>query len=345
MIKTGILGADTMVAGELIRILINHPDVDLRTVASVEIAGTDVALAHRGLVGDLNLRVEADLSPEGLDVVMLCGEPWMARRWMEQHSQFCTDNEVRIIDLTGAFRNGEFDMTYGLPEFNRKAMVRGATRVSLPSPVAMAVELALFPLAKNMLLSSDVAAAVSIASTEQLNPNTSTPLASPYAATEVSTRLDPIAPIENRPDGSDAAREIAATLRCIQPSFRGAVYVNLSRNAATPRGITASVLVSSSTSLTELRRLYDEAYHDHNFTYTVDSLPTVLDVANTNKCLIHFDYPADLPPLADFTRQRLRITAVIDNLLKGAAGNAVHVLNLLFGLSERTGLALKASAY
>lgn len=343
MIKTGILGAHTMVAGELIRILINHPDVDLRTVASVEIAGTDVSSAHRGLVGDVNLRVVSELVPQGLDVVMLCGEPWEARQWMEQHSAYCAENEVRVIDLTGEFRNGDFDMVYGLPEANRKALVRGATRASLPSPVAMALELALFPLAKNMLLWDDVVASVAIASTEQHhNATPSTP--STLAATEVSTRLDPIAPTENRPDGSVAARETATLLRQIQPSFRGSVTVNLSRDASTPRGICAVLSVASSTSLTELTRLYDEAYHDHNFTYIVDAPPTVLDVANTNKCLIHFHYPSDLP-LRDYSTQRLRITAVIDNLLKGAAGNAVHVLNLLFGLSERTGLALKASAY
>ncbi len=346
MIKTGILGGETMVAGELIRILINHPDVDLRTIASESLSGCAVEEVHRGLVGDLSMRMATDIEPEGLDVVLLCGEPWMARNWMERHAIACAESAVRVIDITGAFRNGEMEMVYGLPEHNRKALVRGATRASLPSPIAMAVELALFPLAKNMLLSGDISVAVSIASTESFinrgggvagNGN-----GNPMDVA-CSTRLDPIAPIENRPDGEDASREVGILLRDVQPSFGGKVRLRVSRDNEIPRGIVAEADVPLITSIAELKRLFGEAYEDHNFTYPVERVPSILDVANTNKCLVSIGYPDDVEAAGD--GRVVRVTSVIDNLLKGAAGNAVHCLNLLFGLSERTGLALKASAF
>lgn len=344
MIKTGILGGETMAAGELIRILINHPDVDLRAVASESLAGRAVEDVHRGLVGDVCMPMVPDFDAADLDVAFLCGEPWRARAWMEKHGEACAEHDVRVIDLTGAFRNGEQEMVYGLPEFNRKPLVRGARRASLPSPVAMAVELALFPLAKNMLLCGDVRGAVSIAATENfvatVDGGNGGGTAS-FADPALSTRLDPVAPIENRPDGGAAAREVAMALRMMQPSFGGNVSLNISRADDTARGIVAAVDVPCVSSLGEIRRLFDEAYEDHNFTYPVDAAPSVLDVANTNKCLVNVRYASD----TNDASQGIRVTAVIDNLLKGAAGNAVHCLNLLFGLSERTGLALKASAY
>lgn len=346
MIKIGITGAHTTAAGELIRILINHPDVVLMTVASEEVAGLRVDMLHRGLTGDTDMCVVPSLDPSGHDAVFLCGEPWEARRWMEMYDDVLDADEehrVRVIDLTGAFRDGAFGMVYGLPEHNRKALVRGATRASLPSPAAMAVALALIPLAKNMLIQGPVTASAAIASAENVSSGIPD---SPDAKGDVavSTRLDPIAPIENRPDGDDAAREVTRLLRQIQPSFAWSVSLSISRDQKFPRGIIATVDTPASLPLAELCRRYDEAYDDHNFTYLLDRMPTPADVANTNKCLLHLAYPSNDPDVLSASPS-LRVVSVIDNLLKGSAGNAVHCLNLLFGLSERTGLALKASAY
>lgn len=340
MIKAAILGAETMAAGELIRILINHPDVELLTVASDTETGRRVDHLHRGLTGDTDLTLTplAAVTSEEHDVVFLCGEPWMASSWMQLHDEGAHTQDVKVIDLTGAFRNGEYGMVYGLPEHNRKALVRGATRTSIPSAAATAVELALFPLAKNGLLSTTVNAVVSIA---DAGTGTVTSRRATVENVSGSTRLDPIAPIENRPDGRDAAVETTAAMRAVQPSFSGSVNLRLSRDASRKRGLTATVELSCSIPLTELQRLYDEAYSDHSFTYPVEEIPVVADVANTNKCLLNIAY--DTAP--DTGLPTLRITAVIDNLLKGAAGTAVHCMNLLFGLSERTGLALKASAF
>lgn len=350
MIKTGILGGETMAAGELIRILINHPDVDLRSVASETEAGRRVDRVHRGLIGDLDLIFEDKLNPEGLDVVILCGEPWMARHWMQSHEDACAEGDMRVIDLTGAYRDAkgtdaEARMVYGFPEYNRKALVRGARCASLPSPMAMAVEAALFPLAKNMLLEGDIRARVVIAATENFENQPASQMADtePMVVAELSTRLDPIAPMENRPDGETTAIEVKNLMKEIQPSWTGNVQLTVSRDSKWPRGILAEVEVPCCTSLSELRRLYDEAYCDHSFTFSVDLKPTVLDVANTNKCLMSLAYPGNAHLLESMPV--LKITVAIDNLMKGAAGNAVHCLNLLFGLQECTGLALKASAF
>jgi len=185
-----------------------------------------------------------------------------------------------------------------------------------------------------MLLTGDINASVTIASTENFGTCNGVSAGSqnaPFAELACSTRLDPIAPIENRPDGEDAAREVASLLHAVQSSFGGKVRLCVSRNNVSPRGIVAQVDVPLATSIGELRRLFSEG------------VPSVLDVANTNKCLVYVGYPFDVEVAGD--GRCVRVTAVIDNLLKGAAGNAVHCLNLLFGLSERTGLALKASAF
>lgn len=342
MIKVAILGAETMAAGELIRILINHPDVEILTVASDSAAGSKVTELHRGLIGDTDMTVTplTSVTPEGHDVVFLCGEPWMATQWMQANDEAAEREQLRIIDLTGAFRNGDHNMVYGFPEHNRKALVRGATRASVPSAAAMAVELALFPLAKNGLLNNGINATVSIADTEKI---TATGQHSTITVEDVagSTRLDPIAPSEHRPDGEKAAHEAATAMQAVQPSFSSGINLRLSRDASRKRGLTAAVELSCAVPAHELERLYAEAYDDHNFTYPVSTEPSVADVANTNKCLLRLAY--DTAPGTGLPT--LHITAVIDNLLKGSAGTAVHCMNLLFGLSERTGLALKCSAF
>lgn len=341
MIKVGILAADTPAAGELIRILINHPDVELKTLASDANAGVHVTRLHRGLTGDSDLELSpvSSLIPEGHDVVFLCGEPWMAIKWMEQHEAAAAGGEVRLIDLTGAFRDGSYGMVYGFPEQNRKALVRGATRASVPSAVAMAIEPALFPLAKNGVLSAGVSALVSVPDPVPFEPVQLEFCGSLEQQRVSSTRLDPIAPQEHRPDGDSASAEVTAAVRSMQSSFPWPVSVKLSRNTSHARGITAKVTTECSVALGELERMFADAYEDHNFTYPVAEIPVEADVANTNKCLLSMRYTTGL----DSGLPVLEISTVIDGLLKGAAGTAVHCMNLLFGLSERTGLALKAS--
>jgi N-acetyl-gamma-glutamyl-phosphate reductase len=358
VINVGIIGGETDAAGELIRILINHPDVILRAVCSPEQSGKRIDEYHRGLTGDTDLRFVDSLDIDKLNCVFLVGESWQAVRFVNQlqapvnKQELETDDDdddiMRVIDMTGSFLDGRYGMVYGFPEHHRKAMVRGAFRASIPTSVVTAVELALFPMAKNHLLKESVDVTVElpqrnderVSESSDFDGEGLTGVVS-YAASQLSTRFDPVAPVENRPDSETAAAEIDRELREIDGSFAGHVNLKLSTDASRRRGIKVTVQLPSLVNVDEVKRLYQEAYSDHSFTYVIDRNPMVSDVANTNKCLISIERgPRDiraggLPGIS--------IHSVIDNLVKGSAGTAVHCMNLLFGLSERTGLTLKAS--
>lgn len=347
MINVGIIGGETEAAGELIRILINHPDVILRTVCSPLHAGERVDRYHRGLTGDTDLCFEKALDASKLNCVFLVGESWQAKEFMASvdapsHKLDADDDAedaLRIVDMTGSFINGDYDMVYGFPEYNRKALVRGALRASVPSAIATGVELSLFPLAKNYLLTGAIDSTVRMS---RKNSNVgSNATESDFAASQLSTRLDPVAPVEHRPDAERAAVEIEKAMKAIYPSFIGNLNLKLAADMSPLRGMMVVSDVPCSVNIEEIRRLYEEAYVDHSFAFIIDRLPETADISNTNKCLLniepaHGDHSYSSAPV-------VRITAALDNLIKGSAGTAVHCMNLLFGLSERTGLALKAS--
>lgn len=354
MINVGIIGGETEVAGELIRILLNHPDVILRAVSSPEHAGERVDAFHRGLIGDTDLRFVRKLEGERLNCVFLVGEPWQAQEYIDSIADLpvCKDiaddeaeDMLHVIDLTGRYRNGEAGMVYGLAEHRRKALVRGALRCSVPSPMAQALELALFPLAKNHLLQGKVKGKIELAhnldgasTCRGMEKGMDVNLSS-----QLSTRFDPVAPKHHRPDAIAAAAETVEELRQVDPYFSGEIDATMSTNPDMGRGIRVVAEVPCGINLEEVRRLYEEAYEDHAFTYLVDHEPVPADIANTNKCLIYVEHGANDPTTSIGAIEGVRVTAVLDNLVKGSAGNAVHCMNLLFGLSERTGLALKAS--
>lgn len=358
MINAAITGGETIAAGELIRILINHPDVNLRAVASDTAAGRVLTEVHRGLEGDTSLEFTPALDEETIrktNMVFLCGEPWQAEQFIERLSDFeskCNDESLRIIDLTGRYRNSNNDgMTYGLPESNRKALVRGATKCAIPSAGAMAVELALFPLLKGAVLPQRIDATIETASTENFIRETQSIAISP----DISTRFDPVAPAQYRTDTDAIRAEILDWIRSFHPEYSGEINLRIKRSQL-PRGTEATISIYAPISPEQASRLTEEAYSDHAFSYLIKRQPEIAEVANTNKCLIHitdttpadtYPYEFGAPAASSATQEiaPLRITTVIDNLLKGGAGNAVHCMNLLFGLSERTGLMLKASAF
>lgn len=354
MINVGITGGETDAAGELIRILLNHPDVILRTVAAPSLAGERVDVYHRGLIGDTDLRFSAGLDTDKLNCVFLLGEPWEVARFLETledvpvsrlESEEDGEELLHIIDLSGLCRDGSHGMVYGFAEHRRKAMVRGALRASIPSAMAEILELALFPMAKNHLLDGKIVATVELAHGSDGASTCPASMKTGFGGisqAQMSTRFDPVAPVEHRPDILRSAEEASKELRSVDPCFKGEITASLTRNAALGRGIKATVAVPYSGNIEELRRLYEEAYSDHAFAFVVNRAPEVADVANTNKCILCIEQEN-----GDISRgipAGVRITAVMDNLVKGTAGNAVHCMNLLFGLSERTGLMLKASA-
>ena len=323
MIKAGIIGGAGYTAGELIRLLINHPDVQLMWVNSSSNAGNPVASVHQGLIGETDL-VFTDQTPfDEINVLFFCTPHGQTRTFLESHS---VSDDLRIIDLSTDYRHqdGTHDFVYGLPELNRKAIVRGAKHIANPGCFATAIQLALLPLAKNLLLNKDVHVFAITGSTGAG--------VKPAPTSHFSWRNDNISIY--KPFRHQHLDEIRQSLSQLQNSFASEIDFIPVRGCFS-RGIFATLYLDCPVELSEIRRLYDDYYSDHNFTFVTDKMPDLKDVVNTNKCLLHLEKEGN----------KLIIVSVIDNLLKGASGTAVHNMNLLFGLHERTGLCLKGSAF
>lgn len=323
MIRAGIIGGAGYTAGELIRLLINHPDVEISWIYSSSNAGNPVTNVHQGLIGDTYMRFTDTTDWNEIDVLFCCTPHGASRKFMEANP---VPESVRIIDLSADYRiaDGTHDFVYGLPELNRKPLVRGARHVANPGCFATAIQLALLPLAKNLLINSPVHVTAITGSTGAG--------VKPSATSHFSWRNDNVTVY--KPFKHQHLAEIGQTLRSLQNSFDSPINF-LPVRGCFSRGIYAAVYLDMPVELDELNKLYEEFYSDHSFTFVTDKAPDLKDVVNTNKCLLHLDK----------IDGKLLITSVIDNLLKGASGQAVHNMNLLFGLQERVGLALKPSAF
>lgn len=306
MIKAGIYGDPDATGRDLVRLLINHPDVELISFVSEKHAGPALDRIIPDLIGEIDLRLTGTLDLSKINVLFCDGTDGVPGAVIDK---LRADKDFRLIIIGGAAqipRLGEDDaddtsaIIYGLPEINRKAMVRGARAAVSPDPLAHALLLAVFPLAKNLLLNSGIEA-------------------------DIVSSLD-ITP--------DFNAEVKDCLRSVQSSFNSDVTVKShTMQAGKQRVSSVTVRVDCAVDMGHLREIYAGAYSDHNFTFILpEHHPAdAADIARTNKCLLSLDRCSD---------GRLEICAVIDNRLKGAAGNAVHIMNLLFGLHERTGLAL-----
>lgn len=324
MIRAGIIGGAGYTAGELLRLLINHPDVEVSWVHSTSNAGNLVTDIHQGLIGETFLRFTDTTAWEDIDVVFFCTPHGQSRTFIKENP---IPEDIKIIDLSNDFRlkdGEEHDFVYGLPEMNRKPMVRGAKHVANPGCFATAIQLALLPLAKNGLIKSDIHITAITGSTGAG--------VKPSATSHYSWRNDNVSIY--KPFRHQHLGEIVQTMRELQPDFDAEINFVPVRGCFS-RGIMAIAYLDIEEDIETLRQLYEEAYSDHSFTFITDKQPDLKDVVNTNKCIIHLEK----------VDGKLLITSVIDNLLKGASGTAVHNMNLLFGLSERTGLQLKPSAF
>lgn len=305
MIKVGIIGGDSLVCGELVRLLIAHPDVALKCVVSSRHEGCQVSAIHRSLVGETTLTYAAVPCLGELDVLFVCDD---------DESAACLGGGdiprgLRIIDLRPGHRmqcEGN-DYVYGLPEVNRKHMVHDCYRVACPGDVAMAVLLALLPLASNLMLVNDIHVSVAQGGGD--------------GVACLSSAL-----------AHDQIDEIKQVLTSMQSSFKSEVNI-MAVSGAFSSGVLASMYMDCNVSEDVLRKLYDDYYDDHNFTFVVDHQPDIIDVLGTGKCYLHLERVG----------RRLVITSAIDGMLKGAASNAVHCMNLMFGLQECTGIKVKAS--
>lgn len=328
MIRVGIIGGAGYTAGELLRLLLHHPDAELAFVRSNSHAGQPLHVPHPDLIGDSDLLFSADEPdlPEA-DLLFLCSGHGAARAWLDDHD---VPADVRIIDLSNDFRLkadalfGERRFVYGLPEVNREE-IRTADTVANPGCFATLIQLALLPAAAAGLLGDgDVhvhAVTGSTGAGAGLSPTTH--------FTWREGNLSVYKPFAHQHLG-----EIGETIGSVAENFSGTIRFIPVRGNHT-RGIFASLYTTCAMGEVEVRNLYEEYYADHPFTLMSGDSPDLKRVVNTNKCLLHAAVHGD----------QLLMTGAIDNLLKGAAGQAVQNMNLMFGLDERTGLGLKGSGF
>ncbi len=321
MLKIGIIGGAGYTAGELIRLLLHHPAAEIAFVQSRSSAGRPVASVHDDLVGDTDLRFVAEVPAEP-DVLFLCSGHGESKAFLEKN-QF--SNSLKIIDLSHDFRlhRPGNDFVYGLPELNRTAICE-AQKIANPGCFATAIQLALLPLAAEGLLNDEVHVHAITGSTGAGQQPTDT--------THFSWRSNNLSIY--KPFGHQHLGEIGQSLRQLQPGFGHAVNFIPVRGDFT-RGIFASAYTRCEATESQLKELYRTFYHDAPFTKITDENPSLKQVVNTNKCLLFLEKHED----------RILIISLIDNLLKGASGQAVQNMNLMCGLPETAGLNLKASAF
>ena len=320
MIRAGIIGGAGYTAGELIRLLVNHPEVEIAFVHSTSNAGNRLADVHGGLGGDTDMRFCDSYDLAAADVVFLCSAHGQSRLWLAGHE---VPAGVRIIDLAQDFRDESEGFVYGLPELNRER-IRRACRVANPGCFATAIQLALLPLAAAGLLTDDVHVTAVTGSTGAG--------VKPSATTHFSWRASNLSVY--KAFTHQHLIEIGRNVRLLQPSFDGAVNFVPMRGDFT-RGILASLYTACPLAEEELRRLYADYYATAAFTRSVAHDVDLKQAVNTNKALLH-------TALHD---GKAHIVSVLDNLLKGASGQAVQNMNLMFGLDETAGLRLKANAF
>ena len=322
MIKVGIIGGAGYTAGELIRLLINHPDVEIIFINSTSNAGNRITDVHEGLYGETDMRFTAELPLDEIDCLFFCTAHGDTRKFMESHT---VPEHVKIIDLSMDYRikSEEHDFVYGLPELNRRAICE-ANHIANPGCFATCIQLGVLPLAKHLMLNSDL----------HVNAITGSTGAGvkPSATSHFSWRNDNISIY--KPFTHQHLAEINQSPVQLQNSFNSQInFIPVRGNFS--RGIFATTYLDCKIELSEIRRIYEEYYSDHSFTFVVDKNPDLKQVVNTNKCLIYLQKYED----------KLLIVSMIDNLLKGASGQALHNMNLLFGLEETVGLHLKPSAF
>ena len=320
MIKVGIIGGAGYTAGELIRLLINHPAVEIAFVHSTSNAGNLLSDVHGGLVGDTDLRFSESYDLSAVDVLFLCSAHGQSRKFWEENPLPAT---LKVVDLAQDFRDESCGYVYGLPEVNR-TRISQTVRLANPGCFATAIQLALLPLAANGLLKSEVHITAITGSTGAG--------VKPGATTHFSWRNDNISVY--KAFEHQHLIEIRRTLKSLQPSFDSAVnFVPMRGDFA--RGIFASVYTESDLSAEQAVELYKNYYADAAFTFVAERDIDLKQVVNTNKALVR---------VAKYGT-KLHIVSVIDNLLKGASGQAVQNMNLMFGLDEKLGLNLKPSAF
>lgn len=305
MIKVGIIGARHEDAGELLRILVHHPETEIMTLHAPSVAGRSVAACHHGFIGEKIVNFTDSIDPSTLDVLFVAEDSELSdeiirrvEEWPELHIIDMSSQRLHHLEAAG--------FEYGLSEINRKPLVRGARLAVVPSAAAALAMISLHPLALNQLIESEIEISVA-------------------APSDVADSID----------AKSVADEVAQMLTRTQTDFKGNVSV---RVISSDMGRTMRVLslLKSPLSIEEVDNLFDGVYDDHHFVFTSLSHVDNREVEGTQKCIVSFDKPG---------AGLLGLEAVGDCHMRGGAGDATHVMNLFFALDEKVGLTLKPSIY
>jgi len=324
-IKAGIIGGAGYTGGEMLRILVNHPHVEIAFVNSTSNAGNLISDVHTDLIGDTDLKFVSDI-PQNIDVLFLCVGHGDAKKFLAANP---INESIKIIDLSQDFRlhekakfeNREF--VYGLPELNRDK-IKSAGNIANPGCFATCIQLGLLPLAAKGVIQNEV----------HINATTGSTGAGQSLATTShfswrNNNLSIYKAFEHQ-----HLNEISESLLQLQPSLTEALSFIPQRGAFT-RGILAAMYLDSELTLEEAYAIYEDYYSAHPFTHVSCNNIDLKQVVNTNKALVHIEKHGG----------KLFVISIIDNLLKGASGQAVQNMNLMFGLEETAGLKLKAANF
>lgn len=325
MINVGIIGGSGYTAGELIRILMYHPNVNIDFVYSTTNSGKPLSVAHHDLMGDIEMNFTDVVNPN-VNVVFLCLGHGKSISFLEEN-QFAS--HTKIIDLGNDFRltkDANFDgkeFIYGLPELN-KAEIKKANFIANPGCFATAIQLALLPLAKNNLLKNDVHINATTGST-----GAGVSLAETSHFSWRNNNMSHYKAFEHQHLG-----EINQSVNQLQADYSDELIFVPNRGDFT-RGIFATLYTDSDESVEDLIAKYEDFYKNEPFVTVTTTNINMKQVVQTNKCIISLLKKGN----------RVLITSIIDNLTKGASGQAIQNMNLMFGLEETTGLHLKPSGF
>jgi N-acetyl-gamma-glutamyl-phosphate reductase len=325
MIKAGIIGGAGYTAGELIRLLLNHQQTEIDFVFSTSNAGNKTYNVHQDLLGSTELEFSSGINSE-VDVLFLCLGHGNSKTFLEQNT---FSKDTKIIDLSNDFRLeadklfNKKSFVYGLPELQREG-IKKANYIANPGCFATAIQLAILPLAEADLIKDDI----------HINAVT--------GATGAGTSLSKTTHFTWRDNNFSHYKafthqhlgEINQTVNQLQPDFNSEIYFMPNRGNFS-RGIFATVYTTFEGSIEEAKSLYKTYYKDAAFTFVSDEDIHLKQVVNTNKCILHLHKH----------NEKLLITSIIDNLLKGASGQAIQNMNLMFGFAENEGLKLKANFF
>lgn len=305
MYKVGILGADTLQAGELIRLLIHHPEIEIGSLFAPALLGRNITSVHHGFIGETSLAFTDKIDLSDIDLLFVIQDSEISKKIISQINNF--ENLFLIVfskDLLPDKLEEKFET--GLSEINRKALVRGAKNAYLLSPSIVPTLIALVPLAHFMLLNSDIKIKVELPSDLR------------------------------EEDLLEQQQILGDILKKNQASFTGKVFLTYSQNYNSERASITHISINSTLPIDEIERVYEQIYDDHNFVFSSLNDVEPHEVEGTQKVVIYLDKP---------DHETLTLKVVADARLRGGAGDAIHVMNLFFSLYEKTGLHLKPSCY